>query len=59
MESLKQLLEESKLVELVEQQDIIVLEHNQSVADALKVRQTEILSTWTGGFARISSINFR
>ncbi|KAF6254676.1 hypothetical protein COO60DRAFT_1642116 [Scenedesmus sp. NREL 46B-D3] len=36
MDDLQQLLSESKLSSLVESQEIVLLEHNQSVADALK-----------------------
>lgn len=46
MEGLHQRLAEDKLVGLIEQQqDIIVLEHNQTVADALRVRQLGCLAT--------------
>jgi hypothetical protein len=38
MDALHQLLSESKLSSLVESQEIVLLEHNQIVADALKVR---------------------
>lgn len=39
MEGLQQKLAQEKLVSLIEQQqEIVVLEHNQTVADALRVR---------------------
>lgn len=41
MDDLQQLLSESKLSSLVESQEIVLLEHNQSVADALKVREDQ------------------
>lgn len=37
MDNLQQLLSEAKLSSLVESQEIVLLEHNQTVADALKV----------------------
>lgn len=42
MERLQERLAQEKLVDLIgQQQDIVVLEHNQTVADALKVRDVD------------------
>jgi hypothetical protein len=56
MDALHQLLSESKLSSLVESQEIVLLEHNQTVADALKVRADQRQRrSWAGQISNSSS----